>query len=532
MAARRASAIDYYRFLGLAQDASQQDIEQAYRRLAKKFHPDVNPEDREWNAGLFKVLQEAYEVLSDPMFRREYDERLQASSAGQSSGGDEQVPPQPAIEPEILDFGTLADSDAPKVMTARLLNHGGSVFMIEIQPQFGEFWSVSGEGGTDPGELARFHFEVDPSAVSAGHYEEVVRVFTDGVYAELTLRAKVRADRRAAHSSSGVAGAPGPAPRGGTASSRDPSTYSSGTPGTASPSYSSSTYTRSSFLNYLSPGQWVGAVVVVIVVLALAIDLLVAADVSAPARRPTGVALPSTLRDLGVAHQDLGNRFTVVDRVRVTPGSFTVWLSTFNEGDEVGQATWCVATEFDFGEDPNCLGASAFEVLAQRGPMTESKVTYPYDDPGGYALKHGLSPRPTVYDVAVPLFTFGSRGVVTFPPDHSPSLPSAIPIDQTAQWSPRYSVHVSRVLTYRSGYYSILLEATGDEDLKPPDGACVRFEYSGPGSDYSEPGWDGVGLTTEQPGNYVGRITLPLIDGAHSYWLDYWCDERTRIDLF
>lgn len=64
---------DYYATLGVAKTASAKDIKQAFRRLARKHHPDVNPGDRGAEAK-FKELNEAYEVLSNPDTRRKYDE--------------------------------------------------------------------------------------------------------------------------------------------------------------------------------------------------------------------------------------------------------------------------------------------------------------------------------------------------------------------------------------------------------------------------------------------------------------------------
>ncbi len=62
---------DFYQILGVPRDASQEDIQRAYRRLARTYHPDVNKdpgaEDR------FKDISEAYDVLSDPQTRRRYD---------------------------------------------------------------------------------------------------------------------------------------------------------------------------------------------------------------------------------------------------------------------------------------------------------------------------------------------------------------------------------------------------------------------------------------------------------------------------
>ncbi|MGE5618181.1 MAG: DnaJ C-terminal domain-containing protein [Sphingomonadaceae bacterium] len=63
---------DYYDILGVGRGASDKEIRQAYRRLARKYHPDVNPNDKSAEAR-FKEIGEAYEVLSDPDKRAKYD---------------------------------------------------------------------------------------------------------------------------------------------------------------------------------------------------------------------------------------------------------------------------------------------------------------------------------------------------------------------------------------------------------------------------------------------------------------------------
>ncbi len=64
--------IDYYKILGISKDASEKDIKKAYRKQARKFHPDVNPND-ESAKKQFQRVNEANEVLSDPVKRKKYD---------------------------------------------------------------------------------------------------------------------------------------------------------------------------------------------------------------------------------------------------------------------------------------------------------------------------------------------------------------------------------------------------------------------------------------------------------------------------
>src|ERR671919_2618959 len=63
---------DYYEILGLKRDAKPDEIKKAYRRLARKYHPDVNPGDKAAEER-FKLMSEAHDVLSDPKKRSVYD---------------------------------------------------------------------------------------------------------------------------------------------------------------------------------------------------------------------------------------------------------------------------------------------------------------------------------------------------------------------------------------------------------------------------------------------------------------------------
>ena len=64
---------DYYATLGIPKSASAKEVKQAFRKMARKYHPDVNPGDKSAE-GRFKEINEAYEVIGDPEKRRKYDE--------------------------------------------------------------------------------------------------------------------------------------------------------------------------------------------------------------------------------------------------------------------------------------------------------------------------------------------------------------------------------------------------------------------------------------------------------------------------
>src|ERR1700712_5060689 len=65
--------VDYYSTLGVGKNATEDEIKKAYRKLARKYHPDLNPSDKEANKK-FQQINEANEVLSDPEKRKKYDQ--------------------------------------------------------------------------------------------------------------------------------------------------------------------------------------------------------------------------------------------------------------------------------------------------------------------------------------------------------------------------------------------------------------------------------------------------------------------------
>ncbi len=93
---------DYYKSLGVKKDASSTEIQKAYRKLARKYHPDINKEpDAEVR---FKEIGEAYEVLKDTEKRAKYDQFGSAWKSSQQTGG-----PPPGFENIRFDFGNGPD---------------------------------------------------------------------------------------------------------------------------------------------------------------------------------------------------------------------------------------------------------------------------------------------------------------------------------------------------------------------------------------------------------------------------------------
>src|SRR5579863_9673592 len=86
LAAGPFSLMDFYETLGVAREAGADDIRKAYRKLARKHHPDLNPGDKAAE-DRFKKVQEAYDVLSDPKKKQMYDQVGFYSENGMPAGG-------------------------------------------------------------------------------------------------------------------------------------------------------------------------------------------------------------------------------------------------------------------------------------------------------------------------------------------------------------------------------------------------------------------------------------------------------------
>jgi molecular chaperone DnaJ len=129
---------DHYQTLGIARPSDEDEIRKAYRKLARKYHPDLNPGDKAAE-DRFKAVQEAYDILSDPKKKKMYDQfgfysdNMPGSGPG-GPGGPGGFPGQPGFDFSGFDFGDLfGGQGGPGAASA-----GGGQRRPPAQPQGGE----------------------------------------------------------------------------------------------------------------------------------------------------------------------------------------------------------------------------------------------------------------------------------------------------------------------------------------------------------------------------------------------------------
>ncbi len=126
---------ELYKRLGVAPTATDIEIKKAYRKLAKKLHPDLNPDDPQAEAK-FKEINEAYETLSDPDKRKSYDAAQQPTrqeQPGKHPGAARTAPRPPAGGP--IDFSQMA---------------GGFASFFGFDPETGDITDESKVSGQSP----------------------------------------------------------------------------------------------------------------------------------------------------------------------------------------------------------------------------------------------------------------------------------------------------------------------------------------------------------------------------------------------
>ncbi|KAG8385513.1 hypothetical protein BUALT_Bualt03G0053100 [Buddleja alternifolia] len=132
--------VDYYKILGVDKNAKDDDLKKAYRKLAMKWHPDKNPNNKKEAEAKFKQISEAYDVLSDPQKRAIYDQYGEEGLKGQ-------VPPPDAGGPGGATF--FQTGDGPNVF--RFNPRNADDIFAEFFGFSSPFGGMGGGGGTRGG---------------------------------------------------------------------------------------------------------------------------------------------------------------------------------------------------------------------------------------------------------------------------------------------------------------------------------------------------------------------------------------------
>jgi curved DNA-binding protein len=172
---------DYYKILGVDRKASEEDIRKAYRKLAKQYHPDYNPDNKQAEER-FKEINEAYEVLSDSKKRAHYDRLGSDYSQWQRRGG----------TPGDFDWGQYSGFPG-----------GARVSMDDLSDLFGGggfsdfFQSIFGTGGTRASRAQPQGYEQEFDITLEEAYKGATRrIQTDGREKQVRIPAGVRTGSR------------------------------------------------------------------------------------------------------------------------------------------------------------------------------------------------------------------------------------------------------------------------------------------------------------------------------------------------
>ncbi len=124
--------IDYYKILGIDKNATQEEIKKAYRKLARKHHPDLNPNDKNAKSN-FQQINEANEVLSDPEKRKQYDQYgKDRQHAEQPSGSYRTEYSGTQFEDDFSDFFKSMFGEATRGGRSRQVKYRGEDYSAEL----------------------------------------------------------------------------------------------------------------------------------------------------------------------------------------------------------------------------------------------------------------------------------------------------------------------------------------------------------------------------------------------------------------
>src|SRR5580692_13053440 len=141
---------DYYATLSVPRTASEDDIRKAYRKLARKYHPDLNPGDKSAE-DRFKNVQEAYDILSEPKKRQMYDTVGFYSDNGFAAGGGgaDTRSHHPNMDFSGFDFSEMFKG-AQAEAEAKRRSSGGAGSFKDIFSQFFHSGGGDGEAESEP----------------------------------------------------------------------------------------------------------------------------------------------------------------------------------------------------------------------------------------------------------------------------------------------------------------------------------------------------------------------------------------------
>lgn len=178
---------DYYSILGVPHDATPEQIKEAYRILAKVWHPDRfggqhEEKVRKFAEERFKEVNEAYEVLSDPVKRAAYDQEFIVPK------------PKPVVSPTRIDFGKAKKGEVVR-RSFQIDNQGGSPSKVDIDYPPDSWFQVRVRSVSDETFPLEVEVIVDAETLKEGEYAGKVTVSLDGEKAEVELFLKVEAVR-------------------------------------------------------------------------------------------------------------------------------------------------------------------------------------------------------------------------------------------------------------------------------------------------------------------------------------------------